>query len=254
MSFSSDVKGELLDIIPNARHCQLSELKALLDYGQDRLGEDSPGGRKFFTLQKKTSIINEYVEVTIKSACCKRAYLRGAFLTVGSVADPNKEYDLEFVADDQVGAVRLKEYLSDFGIESKVTARKSSYVTYIKEAEGVVDTLNVLGAHKSLMYLENLRAEKDFRNLINRQVNCETANLQKMAAASTKQIEGILKIERLMGLEKLSIPLQDVAKVRLEHQDASLSELGGYLDPPVGKSGVNHRLRKLCEIADSLSE
>ena len=141
-----------------------------------------------------------------------------------------------------------------FDIEAGMVQRKKSFVVYIKEAEGIVDLLNVMGAHRSLMYMESLRVEKDVRNNINRKVNCETANIVKTVNASQRQIEDIKKIDRVLGIDKLEEPLRQMAKIRLQYSSASLAELGGYLDPPVGKSGVNHRLRKLSEIAEGITE
>lgn len=251
MSFSNDVKRELEAVLPNARHCQLAELSALNSFGNRELSETSPAGRKVFTLRKKTSMIKQYVETILKNSCCKRAYVRGAFLCVGSVIDPAKGYDLEFVCDEESKAMKLSSIISEFNVDARITKRKNSYVLYIKDAEGVVDTLNVMGAHNSLMELENHRVEKDFRNLLNRKVNCEAANIIKVANASTKQISDIQKIEQFMGLSKLPLSLKEVALVRLEYPDLSLSELGKKLDPPVSKSGINHRLRRISEIADA---
>lgn len=252
MSFAKDVKTELENVIPNARHCQLAEMSGIDSFSQKNIDESTIAGRKFFTLTRKTSIINRVIEANLNNSCCKRAFLRGAFLASGQVADPNKGYNLEFVCPTSEAKDILSECLSSFSIEAKCTVRKGLQILYIKEAEAVVDTLNVLGAHKSLMLLENLRAEKDFRNLINRKVNCETANIAKTAKAANKQIDDIRKIEECMGLDKLPEPLRQMAKIRLEYVDSSLTELGKLMDPPIGKSGVNHRLRKLCEIASTI--
>ena len=254
MSFSQNVKTELENVMTNARHCQLAELSAINMFCDKELNDKSSVGRKFFTLNKKTSMISRCVNTAIKNSCCRRAFLRGAFLSVGYMSDPNKGYDLEFLVNTKEQANILTDYLSSFNIESKCTKRKGALVLYVKDAEAVVDTLNVMGAHKSVMEIESLRVEKDFRALINRQVNCETANIVKAANAGVKQIKDIRKIEEHMGLDKLPAQLREIAMVRLEHADSSLSELGTYLDPPVGKSGVNHRLRRLSEIADSISD
>lgn len=254
MSFSQDVKTELENVLPNARHCQLAELNAINNFFSKRLDKRSFAGRKFFTLEKKTSMINRCVDTQIKNSCCKRAYLRGAFLSIGSVSDPQKEYDLEFVCDSLSGAEKLMGYINSFMIDAHIVQRKNSYVLYIKDADSLVDMLNVLGAHNALMYIENLRAEKDFRNLINRKVNCEAANISKTVNASKKQIDDIRIIEKHLGLEKLPSQLKEIAQVRLEHIDCPMSELGQFLNPPVGKSGVNHRLRKLSKIAEDIQK
>ena len=125
-------------------------------------------------------------------------------------------------------------------------------MVYLKEGAGIVDLLNVMGAHLSLMLLENLRIEKEVRNSVNRQVNCEAANITKTVNAAGKQIEDILLLQKNYGLSNLPDNLRQMAEARLEHPESSLQELGGYLNPPVGKSGVNHRLRKLSEIAEKI--
>lgn len=288
MSFSSDVKEELEKIVPGSRHCQLSELAALIHFGcriegggaeQEEitiLSENPFVRRKYFTLLEKTFIINVNVKkvlqavkildeggclhqlsgevnpLLIKNSCCRRAFLRGAFLCLGSMSDPRKGYHLEFVCEYEVQALQIQQAVCSFGIEAKIVRRKKYYVVYLKEGAGIVDLLNVMGAHLSLMLLENLRVEKEVRNSINRQVNCEAANITKTVNAANKQIEDILLLQKHYGLSNLPDALRQMAQVRLEHPDSSLLELGGYLNPPVGKSGVNHRLRKLSEMAEKI--
>ncbi len=188
----------------------------------------------------------------IKNACCKRAFLRGAFLCIGSMSDPEKSYHLEFVCLTRRQALQLQEIIRDFDIEARIVTRKNHDIVYMKEGAGIVDLLNVTGAHISLMNLENLRIVKEMRNSINRRVNCETANITKTVNASTKQIQDIMLIQKTLGLKGLQDSLREVAEVRLEYPEATLKELGEYLNPPVGKSGVNHRLRKLSEIAERI--
>ncbi|MBQ3932651.1 MAG: DNA-binding protein WhiA [Lachnospiraceae bacterium] len=188
----------------------------------------------------------------VQKECCKRAYIRGSFLAGGSIIDPNKFYHLELVCNTQYKAEQLKKMISYFNINAKIVERKGHYVVYIKEGSDVVDTLSVMEAPVSLMNLENVMILKDMRNSVNRRVNCETANLNKTVSAAVKQIEDIKYIRDTVGLSKLSNNLQEIAKLRLENGDASLKELGEMLDPKVGKSGVNHRLRKISEIADGL--
>ena len=188
----------------------------------------------------------------IKNSCCARAYLRGAFLTVGSMSDPEKSYHLEFVCSGKEQAEQLRDIIQGFQIEAKVIKRKKYDVVYLKEGAGIVDLLNVMGAHVSLMNLENLRIVKEMRNSINRRVNCETANISKTVTAASKQIEDILLIRDKYGFQNLPDNLRQMAEIRLEYPDAALKELGGYLEPEVGKSGVNHRLRRLSEIADRI--
>jgi DNA-binding protein WhiA len=142
--------------------------------------------------------------------------------------------------------------IQGFNIEAKIILRKKYYVVYLKEGESIVDILNICEAHVALMKLENMRILKEMRNSINRKVNCETANITKTVNASSRQVEDIEYIRDHYGFEKLSDNLRQMAEVRLEHQDAPLKELGEYLTPCVGKSGVNHRLKKLSELADKL--
>ena len=188
----------------------------------------------------------------IKNSCCARAFLRGAFLSIGSMSDPEKSYHLEFVCSIREQAGQLKDIIREFQIDAKSVRRKKYEVVYLKEGSGIVDLLNVMGAHVSLMNLENLRIVKEMRNSVNRRVNCETANISKTVTAASKQIEDILLIRDKYGFDNLPDNLRQMAEVRLEYPDAALKELGGYLDPAVGKSGVNHRLRKLSEIADRI--
>lgn len=188
----------------------------------------------------------------IKNSCCLRAYLRGAFLCVGSMSDPEKGYHLEFVCGNRAQAAQLQDSIQEFQIEAKIIKRKKYDVVYLKEGAGIVDLLNVMGAHVSLMKLENLRIVKEMRNSINRRVNCETANISKTVVAASKQIEDIIVIRDRYGFENLPDNLRQMAEIRLAYPDAALKELGGHLEPPVGKSGVNHRLRRLSEIADKI--
>lgn len=252
MSFSSEVKEELENVHSNARHCALAELAAINRFISPRADADSGSLKKLFSLQKKTNMLEKYVDADLRRSCCVRAYLRGAFLCVGSINDPKNSYNLEFVTGCQEDAGQIKDLLKSFGIDAGIVTRKKNRVVYIKDAEGIVDVLNIMGAHRSLMYVESLRVEKDVRNRVNREVNCEAANIAKSVKASSKQINDIKKIDRVLGIEKLEEPLKQMAYVRLEHESASLAELGSYLNPPVGKSGVNHRLRKLSEIAERL--
>ena len=188
----------------------------------------------------------------MKNACCKRAFLRGAFLCIGSMSDPEKSYHLEFVCTYEESAKQLRQLIQGFEVEAKIVSRKKYYVVYLKEGAGIVDLLNIMEAHVSLMNFENYRIVKEMRNSINRKVNCETANITKTVNASSKQIEDILLIREHYGFQNLPDNLRETAEIRLEYPDATLKELGQILSPPVGKSGMNHRLRKLNEIADRL--
>ena len=188
----------------------------------------------------------------IQKECCKRAFIRGAFLATGSISDPEKFYHFEIVCSTLPKAEQLKNIISCFYIDAKIVERKKHFVVYVKEGAGIVDILNVMEAHNSLMDLENIRIVKEMRNSVNRKFNCEMANLNKTVSAAVRQIEDIKYISDTVGLSYLSKPLMEIAAVRLENPDSSLKELGELLSSPVGKSGVNHRLRKISEIADDL--
>ncbi len=286
MSFSAEVKEELAKHISSARHCQIAELAAIMNYcgqyGRDSEGnytigfqtENESARKKGFTLLKKTYSIDTDVAISeeqirgllqklgdleepvsqllIKNSCCQRAFLRGAFLCIGSMSDPQKSYHLEFVCTDEDKARQLQSVIQGFEIDAKIVTRKKYYVVYLKEGASIVDLLNICEAHISLMNLENMRILKEMRNSINRRVNCETANISKTVNAATRQIEDIEYIRDFYGFQNLPANLRQMAEVRLENPEAPLKELGEYLDPPVGKSGVNHRLRKLSELAERL--
>lgn len=200
-------------------------------------------------IEENLSIINN---VVIMKSCCRRAFLRGAFLSVGSISKPEKSYHFEMVCTTMAKAMQLCDIIKSFELDAKIVERKKHFVVYIKDGESIVDMLNIMEAHVSLMELINIRIIKEMRNTVNRKVNCETANLNKTVSASVKQIEDIRLIQDTIGLLSLKRPLQEIAVIRLENPDASLKELGAMLSPAVGKSGVNHRLRKLSEIADGL--
>ncbi len=193
----------------------------------------------------------------IQSVDGRRAFVRGAFLGCGSITDPEKNYHIEFIGETESFVMRLQQVLGTFGVESHILERKrpsarTTYVLYLKDGSQIVDVLNIMEAHVALMELENVRILKEMRNQVNRQVNCETANLNKTIGAAVKQIEDIRFLQEERMLDTLPDSLKEMAQVRLENEDVSLKDLGLLLDPPIGKSGVNHRLRKLSQIADEL--
>ena len=192
--------------------------------------------------------------VVLQNACCRRAFIRGAFLAAGSISAPERFYHFEIVCPTEPKAEQLKNIIATFDIEAKIVPRKKYYVVYIKEGSQIVDILNVMEAPVSLMELENIRIVKEMRGSVNRQVNCETANINKTVSAAVKQIEDIRFIQSVAGLSGLPESLQEMARIRLERPDATLKELGEALEPPVGKSGVNHRLRKLSLMAEELRQ
>ncbi len=208
------------------------------------IGEDGEIGEN---LSVKKNLI-------VKQACCRRAFIRGAFLAAGSISNPEKSYHFEITCATEEKARQLQAIIGTFGLDARIVVRKKYHVVYMKEGSQIVDILNVMEAPVSLMELENVRILKEMRGQVNRQVNCETANINKTVSAAVKQLKDIEYIRDTIGLSKLPEGLEEVARLRLERREATLKELGEALDPPVGKSGVNHRLRKLSAIAESLRE
>ena len=292
MSFSGKIKEELAQHYAKARHCNLAELSALVhmsgSFEKDGYGscilklhtENDGVARKCFTLLGKTFNISTDIairrntakgscsyyirakgeellaveNVIVQAVCCKRAYIRGAFIASGSMSDPDKSYHFEIVCGTLKQAEYLRNMINSFEMDAKIVKRKKSYVVYLKEGSQIVDVLNIMEAHVALLELENVRIMKEMRNTVNRKVNCETANINKTVSASVRQMEDIIYIRDNIGFDKLPDGLKDVALTRLKYPDATLKELGGLLENPIGKSGVNHRLRKLSEIAEKLWE
>ena len=188
----------------------------------------------------------------VKKECCRRSYLRGVVLGAGSLSDPMNSYHLEIVANSEEYAESLVKLIETFGLHPKISSRKNVLLVYLKESEQIADFLNIIGAHQALLELENIRIQKEMRNQVNRLVNCESANMNKTIDAAYKQRMNIELIQKYHGFEKLNEGLRAVAEARLEYPEVSLKELGTLMDPPIGKSGINHRMRKLEELADEL--
>lgn len=305
MSFSSDIKNELITRTDGAKHCQIAELAGILamcgevtaeclvmttenkivadkylelikmvagidadcvDWCQDK----KKNGAIYVTLNEELSrhvlMTVKWIDVAkgsayarcfanpivIQKECCKKAFIRGTFLAAGSVSDPKKFYHLEIVCDSEDDAAKLTEIISFFNLDAKYIARKKSYVVYLKEGSHIMDCLNIMGAYVSQMNLTNVMILKEMRNDVNRKVNCETANLNKTIEAAVKQIRDIEYIRDTVGLSYLKDNLAEVAVIRLENPDMNLKDIGMMLTPEVGKSGVNHRLRRISEIASQL--
>ena len=309
MSFSSEVKEELVKKTDSARHCQIAEFAAFMgmsgnvsetDNGElclEFVTENELSVEKFSDLllrifsikmdadtnemvkngketiiritrqsdvakilqtlkwcdDRFTQIEPVFVDARIVAMdCCKKAFIRGAFIAAGSISDRNKFYHYEIVCDYEEDAECVKDMLCFFNLDAKVTQRKNNYIVYMKEGSNITDALNLMGAYVSQMELYNVMILKEMRNDVNRKVNCETANLNKTISAAVKQTRDIEYIRDTVGLSSLKEGLYQVAKIRLEHQDMNLKDIGELLDPPVGKSGVNHRLRKISEMADEI--
>lgn len=229
-SFASRVKSELQGVTRMPPHCRRAQNAARRIYA---------GGQQDVLFEPKKD-------------CCARAFLRGAFLAAGTVSDPSKSYHLEITCPGEREAMQLLTLMERCGMEPKEMVRKGTPVVYIKEGQQVRDLLAMMGATVAMMDLENARILKGVRGNVNRRVNCETSNINKAVAAGMKQVRAIRALEAAGELDTLSDGLYDIAQARLAHPDATLEELGQTLVPPVSKSGVNHRLRKLCEMAEQL--
>ncbi|NLM28717.1 MAG: DNA-binding protein WhiA [Clostridiaceae bacterium] len=311
MSFSSDIKDELIRVDYEKKCCRKAEIAAILrtglilrktkrrktltfitehgllsrylytqikhivKKGPEIYGEKTPRLKKhvvyridfnnllendeqrsfledigiFLDLDKGTI---EYHKYDIEDRCCIRSYLRGGFLSVGSLTNPDKSYHLELNFQNKLIQTEYMGYMEYFDLKPKHITRKNYEIVYLKEGQDIVDYLNVIGAHNALMEMENVRIMKEMRNQVNRIVNCETANLEKTVNAAVNQVEYIKYIDSVMGIENLPPALREIARLRLENTHASLSELGKMLSPELSKSGVNHRLRKLEKIAENL--
>ena len=185
---------------------------------------------------------------------CAMNYIRGLFAVYGNVTSPEKAYHLEFSAETEELCEALVSLLEKQGMIFRRTKRKGRFIAYIKDSEKIEDFLCCIGLNSFAFDFMNSKIVREIRNNANRQVNCETANISKTVNAAVKQLEDITYIKETMGLDSLPDNLKEMALLRLEYPEAPLKELGTYLDPPVGKSGVNHRLRKISEIADGLRE
>jgi len=312
MSFSADVKKELSQVFPKARHCLIAELAGIVTLcgrvrvtetgsyrilihteniflakklsglliclfkvaGEISIRRNMDNGNLMCTVAVKGKTAKTLLEVTklltadgdikeelslisnliVQNSCCKKAFIRGAFMAAGSIGDPNKAYHFEIVAGSEDKAWQLSEILNSLGLNTRVVKRKKYYPVYLKEGDRLVDLLGFMGANLSLMEFENIRILRGVRNNVNRGVNCETANLKKTADAAAKQLDDIEYLKNRNELEKLSDGLRELAELRIANTEMTLKELGMLLDPPLGKSGVNHRLNKISRIAEEMRE
>lgn len=190
----------------------------------------------------------------VRRDCCAVSYLRGAFLGGGFVADPHGDFHFELTAETEQLAHDLAALMERFEIVAKVSQRRGLYTVYLKGAEPIVTFLALVGAHRALLRTEDVRIMKSMRNDVNRLVNAETANLQKTAEAALSQIEAIRLLDEVRGIENLPPALQELARLRLEHPDVSLRELGELADPPLSKSAVYHRVRRIEELASEFGD
>ena len=205
-------------------------------------------GRNFYLSFKKDDI--EFGSLNFENVDIQKGIVRGAFLGSGSITEPNARYHLEIRFESEEKRCELIKIIEKFKIEVKLLNRKHSYSIYIKDGEEISKFLALIGASSSVLKYEDIRVLKETKNNVNRKVNCETANINKTISASVVQIEAIQKLKRKKKFNQLPLNLREIANLRLENPDATLVELGQMLSEPIGKSGVNHRLKKIIEISE----
>ncbi len=191
-------------------------------------------------------------EETVRFSCCKKSFVRAAFMMCGAISHPEKGYHIEIAAPTEALARFIIEQLEAFDIAPRLSERKTRYVVYLKRAEDISDLLSLLGASRAMMAFENIRVKKEVSNRVNRQLNCDSSNINRVMNAAEAQIRDIRYIDEELGLDKLPKPLREMAFTRANNPEMPLAELGELMDPPLGKSGVNARLRRLSSIADKL--
>lgn len=226
----------------------------LITIGPEELSEQILRETGILMVKEGMNYISDGIyEGLIRTKCCRKAYLRGIFLGAGTISDPEKGYHIEFICTTQTLSNDVRKLINSFvGLHAKQVQRKKSYVVYVKESEQIADILNIFKAHGQLLKFEETRIIKEMRNKTNRINNCDNANLDKALNASQKQLEAIRIIEKTKGLDFLNEKLREIAVLRRENPEATLQELADITEPPLKKSGVNHRLKKIEEIASKL--
>ena len=238
MSFSSDIKEKLIEAGYECNQCAYAEAAGKLAVMIDNDGESEA-----FKYRMNYGDIEG-------ADCCERAFLRGAFEKGGSVSDPEKSWHLEFSTHHNAEAKFIGELLKKRDIRCGISERKGRYVVYVKDCDSIAATLGTIGAGADALQLFGLQAERSMRNDINRRVNFENANLEKSVKAASKQVRAVKALKAAGKWEKLPDILKEIGELRTAHPDASLKELGEMMNPPIGKSGVNHRLNRLIEAAE----
>jgi hypothetical protein len=236
MRFSQKVKSELSKIRETGK-----EYKQALSFGTDYGKNDNAG---------VASLIPDEVLNGDEELC--GIFLRGVFISCGSVTDPNKDYHLELVPPNREKCVELLEFVSDCGLKMKQSERKKQAFIYCKGSERIIDFLTFIGATRHSMELMNIMIFKEIRNNVNRAVNCEAANIDKTTRAATRQLADIEYIFAEKGEASLPFQLREVAGIRREFPETSLVEIGNMCTPPISKSGVNHRLKRISRIAEEI--
>lgn len=284
MSFSSQIKDSLCRTQIDCEMCRAAEIAGMLRFtGSEADGEIRFSTENAYAAERLTENIKKVFGITVTPinsvkkhsflidnsndaenvsdrlenctpfACCKASFVRGAFLGGGSITDPDKSYHIEFCTRREREARVLCGILSDDGFAPKITERKGKKVVYMKECEQIADLLGYMGADNGALEMFTIQVEKQMRNAVNRQVNCENANMNKSAIASSKHTAAIHKIKNAGRWEKLPEVLKEIGELREQYPDISLKELGEMTEPPIGKSGVNHRLNRIIEIAETIS-
>lgn len=208
-----------------------------------------PALKELGILGENTRIEYGISNALVKSRCCKAAYVRGAFLAGGFLSEPHGNYHFEISTNNARLAEHLKDLMRKLDLPARISARVRNYAVYLKEGEQIFDFLALVGAHDALLKWEDVRILKEMRSQVNRLVNCDTANLNKAIEAALGQLQDINLIEEEVGLRKLPPSLRQIAEARLRAPHASLRELGEMVDPPLSKSAVNHRVRRLTSLA-----
>ena len=226
----------------------------LLSIGPENLSEQILRETGILMVKEGMNYISDGIyDGLIRTKCCRKACLRGIFLASGTITDPEKSYHLEFSCSSQILAGDVKKLINSFvDLHAKVSVRKKNYAVYVKEAEQIIDILAIMGAHSQIFAFEDVRITKEIRNKANRINNCDNANIDKTLKAAEKQLSWIHKIQETKGLAFLPDKLREVAVLRLENPEATLQELADMMDPPMKKSGLNNRFRKIEELAGKL--
>lgn len=273
MSFSSDIKLVLSEVDYECPDCREAELSGFFTFTgklsarRARLGSGAAARRAAdallsrFGIEPEDGVCSEedtarlraeLSDAAPKRGCCRLAYIRGAFLGGGSVSDPKKEYHLEFAAGSEDRAERLIGILSALGFEPRLTKRRSRPVVYMKESSGIAELIGYISDGRAGLEIFSAQVEKAVKGDIQRQVNCDSANLGKQARASAGQIKAINKLKAARKWHTLPDVLREIGELRLKYPDLSLEELGRLTEQKIGKSGVNHRLKRIMEKAEGL--
>ena len=221
--------------------------KLLSNIGKENFTIEMQGNKFCITTKSKIEIEKE-----TENEEEAKATVRGSFMGAGSITNPENKYHLEIVFIEKDNAEKIKEILEKFGINSKILKREKNYIIYLKDGEDISNFLAFIGANKSVLKFEETRVIRDVRNKVNRLVNCETANINKIIKTSVKQIEDIKLIKKNNKFRDLKEGEREIANLRCENPDATLTELGKMLEKPIGKSGVNHRMKAIASLAEEI--